>query len=241
MLTGVDITAWGDDLPRRPRLGTLVRKILNLVPDLKRLRLSSIDSIEADEDLFRAIAEEERLMPHLHLSLQSGDDMILKRMKRRHTRADAIRFSERVKKLRPDIALGADLIAGFPTETEKMFESSLSLVDACELTYLHVFPYSPRKNTPAAKMPQLDGDTIRTRAKTLRDKAATTLSNFLESEIGKTRSILVEKNGHGRTEHFAPVAFPDAPARGSIVSATIASSDGHRLSARVPSPLAGEG
>jgi threonylcarbamoyladenosine tRNA methylthiotransferase MtaB len=255
VLTGVDITAWGADLPGRPRLGTLVRKILKLVPDLKRLRLSSIDSIEADEDLFRALREEERLMPHLHLSLQSGDDMILKRMKRRHTRADAIRFSERVKKLRSDIALGADLIAGFPTETEKMFESSLTLVDACELTYLHVFPYSPRKNTPAAKMPQLDGDTIRTRAKILRDKAATTLNTFLLSEIGKTRSILVEKNGLGRTEHFAPVTFHDVPPRGSVVSATIASSDGIRLSAhglqavaqrprqpqRAPLPLVGRG
>jgi threonylcarbamoyladenosine tRNA methylthiotransferase MtaB len=232
VLTGVDITAWGADLPGRPRLGTLIRKILKFSPDLKRLRLSSIDSIEADDDLFFAIAEEERLMPHLHLSLQSGDDMILKRMKRRHTRADAMRFSERVRKLRPDIALGADLIAGFPTETDAMFESSLKLVDECGLTYLHVFPYSPRKNTPAAKMPQLDGDTIRTRAKTLRDKAATTLNTFLSSEIGKTRNILVEKNGLGRTEHFAPVTFQDAPLRGSIISATIASSDGRRLTAQ---------
>jgi len=241
VLTGVDLTAWGADLPGQPKLGTLVRKILKLAPDLKRLRLSSIDSIEADDDLYRALREEDRLMPHLHLSLQSGDDMILKRMKRRHTRADAIRICERVKKLRPDIALGADLIAGFPTETEKMFESSLSLVDDCGLTFLHVFPYSPRKNTPAAKMPQLDGDTIRTRAKTLRDKAAATLTDFLSNEIGQTRKILVEKNGLGRTEHFAPVAFADAPPRGSIVCATIASSDGHRLTARIPSPLAGEG
>jgi threonylcarbamoyladenosine tRNA methylthiotransferase MtaB len=231
-LTGIDLTAWGADLPGRPRLGRLVRKILKRVPGLKRLRLSSIDSIEADDDLFLAIAEEERLMPHLHLSLQSGDDIILKRMKRRHSRADAIRFCERVKKRRPDIALGADLIAGFPTESDSMFENTLSLVDECGLTYLHVFPYSPRKNTPAAKMPQLDRETIRTRAKILRDKAAAALSDFLTSEIGKTRSILVEKNSLGRTEHFAPVAFADAPPRGALLSATIASSDGTRLTAR---------
>lgn len=237
VLTGVDITAWGADLPGQPKLGALVRKILKFAPELPRLRLSSIDSVEADADLYRALREEERLMPHLHLSLQSGDDVILKRMKRRHSRVDAIRFCDEARKLRPDIVFGADLIAGFPTETDAMFGNTAALIDECGLTFVHVFPYSARKNTPAAKMPQLDGDTIRTRAKALREKGDAILSSFLAREIGKTRSILVEKSGLGHTQHFAPVAFHDAPARGSIVSAAIASFDGTRLTARVPSPF----
>jgi threonylcarbamoyladenosine tRNA methylthiotransferase MtaB len=231
VLTGVDITSYGADLPGKPKLGALVRKILNLVPELKRLRLSSIDSIEADDELLRALAEEERLMPHLHLSLQAGDDMILKRMKRRHSRADAIRFCESVRKLRPDVVLGADLIAGFPTESDRMFENTRSIVEECGLTFLHVFPFSARKGTPAARMPQLPRDVIRSRAKILRETGDAALIGFLSGEIGEIRSVLVEKNGFGRTEHYAPVAV-DAAEPGAIVSARIRASDGRRLSAQ---------
>ena len=168
VLTGVDLTSWGADLPAQPRLGDLVMRILRLVPDLPRLRISSIDSIEADEALMGAIATEPRLMPHLHLSLQAGDDMILKRMKRRHLRDDAIRFCEEARRLRPDMVFGADIIAGFPTETDTMFEQSLKLVEDCGLTFLHVFPFSPRKGTPAARMPQVKGPLIKERAARLR-------------------------------------------------------------------------
>ena len=205
VLTGVDITSYGADLPGRPRLGRLVRAILNQVPGLDRLRLSSIDSIEVDDDLLAAIADEERLMPHLHLSLQHGDDMILKRMKRRHLRADAVRFTETVRRLRPEIVFGADLIAGFPTETEAMFANTLSIVDDCELTYLHVFPFSPRERTPAARMPQLEPSVIRTRAARLRAAGDKARQRQFAGEIGATRKVLVESPGRGRTEHFAPV------------------------------------
>ncbi len=220
VLTGVDITSWGADLPGTPHLGRLVRAILRDAPELKRLRLSSIDSIEVDDELMRAIAEEERLMPHLHLSLQHGDDMILKRMKRRHLRADAVRFASRVRRLRPDVVFGADLIAGFPTETEAMFENSLSIVDDCGLTHLHVFPFSPRPGTPAARMPQLDRALIKERAQRLRLKGAAALGRHLSAEQGATRRVLVERDGRGRTEHFTEAAI-DAGTPGAIVAARI--------------------
>jgi len=198
VLTGVDMTAYGSDLPGRPTLGTLVATILKLVPELPRLRLSSIDTIEVDDALLRAIGEDERLMPHFHLSLQHGDDLILKRMKRRHGRADAIRFAEQVRRLRPDVVLGADIIAGFPTESEAMFENSLALVDDCGLTHLHVFPFSPRPGTPAARMPQLDAQTIKARAARLREKGQATLAAHLDGGtlvpahiVGRTASGLL--------------------------------------------------
>jgi threonylcarbamoyladenosine tRNA methylthiotransferase MtaB len=205
VLTGVDLTSYGHDLPGRPTLGQLVAKILKLVPALRRLRISSIDSIEADDALMRAIAEEERLMPHFHLSAQSGDNLILKRMKRRHTRADTIRFCEDVRRLRPDAAFGADLIAGFPTETEAMFENSRKLVDDAGLSYLHVFPFSARKGTPAARMPQLDRALVKDRAARLRAKGAGALAGRLALLVGSTQDVLMEGNGMGRTPCFAPV------------------------------------
>ncbi len=220
VLTGVDITSWGADLPGAPRLGSLVRSILRHVPELERLRLSSIDSIEADPDLMRAVAEQERLMPHLHLSLQAGDDLVLKRMKRRHLREDAIHFCDAVRRLRPDIAFGADLIAGFPTETEAMFDNTLALVEECGLAYLHVFPFSPRRGTPAARMPQVPRETIKARAARLRDAGAQALARRLAAEIGAARSALVERPGFGRTEHFAPVAL-DLGEPGEVVPVVI--------------------
>src|SRR5881392_934101 len=202
VLTGVDLTSYGADLPGAPKLGMLTKQILRHVPELKRLRISSIDSIEADRDLLDVIADDARLMPHLHLSLQSGDDMILKRMKRRHLRNDAIDFCEQVRRLRPDIALGADIIAGFPTETEEMFRRSQELVEECGLTFLHVFPYSKRPGTPAARMPQVPGQVIRERAKRLRESAEAALQGRLASEVGVTRQVLIESATQGRTEHF---------------------------------------
>src|SRR6185312_14137428 len=202
VLTGVDLTGYGADLPGAPKLGRLVKQILRHVPKLRRLRISSIDSVEADSDLLDAIADDARLMPHLHLSLQAGDDFILKRMKRRHARADAIAFCAQVRRLRPDIALGADLIAGFPTETEEMFARSLDLVEECGLTFLHVFPYSPRPGTPAARMPQVAGGEIRERAKRLRAVGEKALQKRLASEIGTTREVLIESATLGRTEHY---------------------------------------
>lgn len=234
VLTGVDMTAYGADLPGKPTLGTLVATILKLVPELPRLRLSSIDTIEVDDALMRAIAEDERLMPHLHLSLQAGDDMILKRMKRRHGRADAIRFCTEARRLRPDIVFGADIIAGFPTETEAMFENSLALVDECGLTHLHVFPFSPRPGTPAARMPQLDAATIKARAARLREKGKATLDAHLAREIGATRRVLMERGGVGRTEHFTPVSMPGLEA-GTIVPAHIV---GRTASGLLATPLA---
>jgi threonylcarbamoyladenosine tRNA methylthiotransferase MtaB len=216
VLTGVDITAWGADLPGRPRLGGLVRSILKHVQELERLRLSSIDSVEADAELMRAVAEEERLMPHLHLSLQAGDDLTLKRMKRRHSRADALAFCDEVRRLRPGVALGADLIAGFPTETEAMFQNTLSSVEECGLAYLHVFPFSPRKGTPAARMPQLPREVVKSRAARLRKAGQQALARHLAGEIGKERPILVERPGFGRTEHYAPVTL-DGGETGAIV------------------------
>src|SRR4051812_2966026 len=230
VLTGVDLTSYGTDLPGAPKLGVLTKQILRHVPELRRLRISSIDSIEADSDLLDAIAEDSRLMPHLHLSLQSGDDMILKRMKRRHTRADAIEFCAQVRRLRPDIALGADIIAGFPTETEEMFSRSLDLVDECGLTFLHVFPYSPRPGTPAARMPQVAGGAIKERSKRLRSAGEAALLQRLQAEIGATREVLIESDGQGRTEHYLPVAIAGERI-GSVVPLRIAGRDGARLTA----------
>jgi threonylcarbamoyladenosine tRNA methylthiotransferase MtaB len=228
VLTGVDLTSYGADLPGAPKLGQLTRQILRHVPELKRLRISSIDQVEADRDLLDAIAEDERLMPHLHLSLQSGDDLILKRMKRRHSRQQAIDFCAQVKRLRPDIALGADIIAGFPTETEEMFARSVDLVEECGLTFLHVFPYSPRPGTPAARMPQVGGNEIRERARRLRAAGEAALRRRLASEIGATRKVLIESTRQGRTEHFLPVAVAgDAP--GAVRALVITGHDGARL------------
>ncbi len=229
VLTGVDITAYGADLPGSPKLGRLVKQILKHVPELSRLRLSSIDSVEADDDLLDAIAHNERLMPHLHLSLQSGDDMILKRMKRRHTRSDALAFCDQVRRLRPDVVFGADLIAGFPTETEPMFQNSLDLVEACGLTHLHVFPFSPRPGTPASRMPQLPGHIVKDRARHLRERGALALKKQLDAEIGGTRRVLTELNGRGRTEHFIPVKLPMPFEPGKILDLTIAAHDGRQL------------
>ena len=230
VLTGVDLTAWGLDLPGAPRLGALVRAILRHAPELPRLRISSIDPVEADADLMRAIAEEERLMPHLHLSLQHGDDLILKRMKRRHTRADAVAFCHEVRRLRPDIVFGADLIAGFPTEDENQFRNSLSLADDCGLTFLHVFPFSPRKGTPAARMPQHARHIVKERARRLREKGETMLRRHFASEIGRRRKVLAEGGGmDGHSEHFARVAFTRPAPRGSIIDVTISGHDGRRL------------
>ncbi|WP_347266925.1 tRNA (N(6)-L-threonylcarbamoyladenosine(37)-C(2))-methylthiotransferase MtaB [Paracoccus sp. (in: a-proteobacteria)] len=231
VLTGVDLTSWGADLPGGPRLGDLVMRILRLVPDLPRLRISSIDSIEADENLMLAIASEPRLMPHLHLSLQAGDDMILKRMKRRHLRDDAIRFCEEARRLRPGIVFGADIIAGFPTETEAMFENSLKLVVDCGLTFLHVFPYSARKGTPAARMPRLPGPVIRDRAARLRAAGEAALLRHLAGEVGQARMVLTEGPRLGRTEHFTEVAFARDMPEGALVETAISGHDGQRLTA----------
>jgi threonylcarbamoyladenosine tRNA methylthiotransferase MtaB len=237
VLTGVDMTSWGQDLPGRPQLGRLVRAILKQVPDLQRLRLSSIDAIEIDEDLFQAIAEEERLCPYMHLSLQAGDDMILKRMKRRHLRDDAIALARRLKAVRPDIAFGADLIAGFPTETEAMFENSLKLVDECELSYVHVFPYSPRPGTPAARMPQLDRAIIKDRAARLREKSKQALGRHLTSRVGVEMAAIVEKPGFARGDDFSPIAL-DGPARpGAFIRVQITGVDGERLTGKAVEAL----
>jgi threonylcarbamoyladenosine tRNA methylthiotransferase MtaB len=240
VLTGVDITSYGIGLPGAPTLGKLVKQILKFAPELPRLRLSSIDSVEADRDLLDVIAEEPRLMPHLHLSLQAGDDLVLKRMKRRHSRADAIRFCQDVRRLRPDMAFGGDIIAGFPTETEAMFARSLDLVDDCGLTHLHVFPFSPRRGTPAARMPQVARAVVKERARRLREKGEAALRTHLERAIGTRRSVLVEcaEGGiaTGRTEHFAPVLL-NAPAEpGTVLVVAIIGHDGRRLLAQGVAP-----
>ena len=221
VLTGVDLTSWGADLPADPKLGDLVMRILKLVPNLPRLRISSIDSIEVDDNLMQAIATEPRLMPHLHLSLQHGDDLILKRMKRRHLRDDAIKFSENARKLRPDMTFGADIIAGFPTETEAMFQNSLKLVEDCALTWLHVFPYSPRQGTPAAKMPPVNGKDIKARAARLRTAGSDAVAKHLSAQMGKTHHILMENPRMGRTEQFTEVSFQTDQPESQIVTATI--------------------
>ncbi|TMV10845.1 tRNA (N(6)-L-threonylcarbamoyladenosine(37)-C(2))-methylthiotransferase MtaB [Arenibacterium halophilum] len=230
VLTGVDLTSWGADLPGTPRLGDLVMRILRLVPDLARLRISSIDSIEADENLMQAIATEPRLMPHLHLSLQHGDDLILKRMKRRHLRDDAIAFCEEARRLRPDMTFGADIIAGFPTETEAHFENSLKLVTDCGLTWLHVFPYSKREGTPAARIPsQVNGKVIKDRAARLRAACDAQVALHLAAQVGQTHAILMENATMGRTEQFTEVMLSEPAAEGSIVQRVISGHDGKVL------------
>ncbi|RYZ14283.1 MAG: tRNA (N(6)-L-threonylcarbamoyladenosine(37)-C(2))-methylthiotransferase MtaB [Alphaproteobacteria bacterium] len=224
VLTGVDLTSWGADLPNAPKLGNLVSRILKLVPDLKQLRLSSIDAIEIDEPLFEALAHEPRIAPHMHLSFQSGDDMILKRMKRRHSRADAINLCNRLREARPEMAFGADLIAGFPTETDEMFANTLASVDECGIDYLHVFPYSPRPGTPAAKMPQVARDVVKARAAALREKGAERLDLRLDRHVGRTAMALVEAGNRARLPDFAPVRIegvssePGRPALFNLVS-----------------------
>jgi threonylcarbamoyladenosine tRNA methylthiotransferase MtaB len=230
VLTGVDLTSYGGDLPGTPKLGLLTKQILRHVPELQRLRLSSIDSIEVDRDLLDVIADDERLMPHLHLSLQSGDDLILKRMKRRHSRSHAIEFCAQLRRLRPDIALGADIIAGFPTESDAMFARSLDLVEQCELTFLHVFPYSPRPGTPAARMPQVAGEAIKHRARRLRETGEAALQRRLAAEVGSVRQVLIESARQGRTEHFMPVAVTgETP--GAVRALVMTGQDGARLRA----------
>ncbi len=229
VLTGIDITSYGADLPGGQKLGTLVKQILKHVPQLTRLRLSSIDSVEADPNLLDAFANEARLMPHLHLSLQAGDDLILKRMKRRHLRQDAIAFCREMRRLRPDVAFGADLIAGFPTETEDMFRRSLDLVEECGLTLLHVFPFSPRPGTPAARMPQLSRQIVKERARRLRERGALALRAHLNAEVGAARRVLTESAERGRTEQFTPVKLATPAAPGTIVEVKIAAHDGKQL------------
>jgi threonylcarbamoyladenosine tRNA methylthiotransferase MtaB len=230
VLTGVDLTSWGADLPGTPKLGGLIRAILKHVPELPRLRISSIDSIEVDDDFMRALAEEERLMPHLHLSLQAGDDLVLKRMKRRHLAKDAIRFTEAARRLRPDIVFGADFITGFPTETKAQFENTIRHAEDCGLTFLHVFPFSPRNGTPAARMPQVSRAIAKERAARLRAKGGERSRRHFTSEIGKSRRVLVEQSGtEGRSEHFTLVKLPNIRDRGSIANVKIAGFDARGL------------
>ena len=229
VLTGVDLTSWGADLPAEPKLGDLVRRILKLVPDLPRLRISSIDSVEADPALVEAIAAESRLMPHLHLSLQAGDDLILKRMKRRHLRDDAIRFCHDMRAARPDLIYGADIIAGFPTETDAMFANTLDMVRACGLTWLHVFPYSPRKGTPAARMPQVARPAIKERAARLRALGAELAAAHLAAQVGREHRVLMESPRMGRTEQFTEVDFGADQPVGAIVPVVIRGVEGSRL------------
>lgn len=236
VLTGVDITSYGADLPERPTLGLLVRAILAALPGLARLRLSSIDAAEIDPALLVAFAEEGRLMPQLHLSLQSGDDLILKRMKRRHSRRDAVALTDRIRAVRPDMVFSADLIAGFPTETEEAFRNSVALVDDCGLSQLHVFPFSARPGTPAARMPQLDAGLIRDRAARLRAHGDAARRRHLLAEVGHRRKLLIERGGLGRTEHFVPVRIKGV-APGVLVDATITRFDGSDLHAE-PQPEA---
>ncbi|MDC7682658.1 tRNA (N(6)-L-threonylcarbamoyladenosine(37)-C(2))-methylthiotransferase MtaB [Asticcacaulis sp. BYS171W] len=228
VLTGVDLTSWGNDLPGTPQLGNLVGRILKHVPDLKRLRLSSIDAAEIDDSLMRLFAEEERLAPYLHLSLQHGDDLILKRMKRRHLRADAIKLVQQVRALRPDVAFGADMIAGFPTETEEHFANSVALVDECDLAFLHVFPYSPRPQTPAAKIPQLPRPLIKDRAARLRAKAGEALVRHLDRQVGREISAVVEKDGFARAADFTEVLFEGTATIGGIAHLRVTGHDGKR-------------
>ena len=231
VLTGVDLTSWGADLPVQPKLGDLVMRILKVVPDLPRLRISSIDSIEVDDNLMQAIATEPRLMPHLHLSLQAGDNMVLKRMKRRHMREDAIAFCQQAKLLRPDMTYGADIIAGFPTETEEMFKNSLKLVEDCALTWLHVFPYSVRNGTPAARMPQVAGQDIKRRAAALRAAGARQVRKHLAAQQGATHRILMESPRMGRTEQFTEVRLSSDQPQGEIITAQITGVLGKTLTA----------
>ena len=234
VLTGVDITSWGADLPGQPTLGQLVARILKLAPELPRLRLSSIDAAEIDPDLMRCLAEEPRLMPYLHLSLQAGDDMILKRMKRRHSRADALKLVAEVRAVRPDVAFGADLIAGFPTETEEMFANTLALVEEAGLSFLHVFPFSPRPGTPAARMPQLSRQVVKERAARLRAAGEAALSRHLDRQVGRVLSGLVERPGVARADDFTEIAFEGEAKVGSIVALRAHAHEGGKVLARPP-------
>nr|WP_043743078.1 tRNA (N(6)-L-threonylcarbamoyladenosine(37)-C(2))-methylthiotransferase MtaB [Paramagnetospirillum magneticum] len=230
VLTGVDVTAYGADLPGKPGLGQLVRRLLAALPELPRLRLSSLDPVEVDEDLLAAIASEARLLPHFHLSVQAGDDTILKRMKRRHLRGDVITLAARIRALRPDAVLGADIIAGFPTEDEEMFQHSLDLVDEAGLTHLHVFPFSARPGTPAARMPKVKGDVVKERAARLRAKGAAAMAAFLATRIGGVESVLIEKDGKGHSAHYLPVRVAGCAAEpGTILNVRITSVDGDEL------------
>ena len=233
VLTGVDITAYGRDLPGTPTLGQMVARVLASVAELPRLRLSSLDPADVDETLLRLIAEAPRLMPHLHLSLQAGDDLILKRMARRHRRADAVALTRRVARLRPDVVFGADLIAGFPTETDAMFANTRALVEDCGLAYLHVFPFSPRPGTPASRMPQVPGTVRKTRAAALRAAGDVAQARLLDSLVGTTANVLVEEDGRGRSEHFAPVQLTPPPPPGALVQARLTGTEGGVLQGRV--------
>ena len=229
VLTGVDLTSYGGNLPGAPKLGHLVKQILKHVPDLERLRLSSIDSVEADQDLLETLGNDQRLMPHLHLSLQAGDDVILKRMKRRHLRADAIAFCDQVRRLRPDVIFGGDIIAGFPTETEDMFARSLDLIDECGLVHLHVFPYSARPGTPAARMPPVAHDIVKDRARRLRAKGDVAFARHVDSEVGTQRQVLMESSNIGRTEYFTPVRLASPVEPGVVLDLTVIDHNGRQL------------
>lgn len=233
VLTGVDITAYGEDLPGTPTLGQMCRRLLAAVPDIKRLRLSSLDPVEIDDDMWRLIEHEKRLMPHLHISLQAGDDMVLKRMKRRHLRRDVYDFVEKARKLRPDVVFGADIIAGFPTETDEMAENSRLLLEECDITYAHVFPYSERPGTPAAKMPQVPGNLRKARAAVLRSVGERNLTRHLSSLVGRRLSVLAESDHTGRTETYAPVAFDFVAEPGKIIDVMITGSDNKKLQASI--------
>ena len=233
VLTGVDITAYGGNLPGRPTLGQMVRRLLAQVPELPRLRLSSLDPVEVDDDLLGLVAEEPRLMPHFHLSIQAGDDMILTRMKRRHRRADVIALAESLRRRRPDVALGADIIAGFPTESEEMFSRSLGLVDDIGLSHLHVFPFSARPGTPAARMPRLPGTVVKERAARLRTKGEAAMAAFLAGRVGREAVVLVEKDGFGHCEHYLPVRLDVVASVGHIVRACVTGLTGGQLSGKV--------
>jgi len=233
VFTGVDVTAYGADLPGQPSLGQMIRRVLALVPELPRVRLSSLDPVEMDEDLWQLIAEEPRLMPHLHMSLQAGDDMVLKRMKRRHLRQDAIEMCRRARSYRPDIAFGADIIAGFPTETDEMFANTLAVVEECDLTFLHIFPYSERPGTPAAKMPQVPGPVRKQRAAALRDAGERQMRKFLHRHAGQQRQVIVEKGNVGRTEHFALVRLDQSPPPGTLARVQTTGIEGDYLLGQV--------
>ncbi len=232
VLTGVDITAYGADTPEGPHLGRLIRYLLDEVPEMTRLRLTSLDPVEIDDETFRLLVEEPRLMPHVHLSVQAGDDMILKRMKRRHLRADVLEVARRLRDARPDIALGADVIAGFPTETDEMFANGLALIDEADITHLHVFPFSPRPGTPAARMPQVKGDVVKARARALRDAGQRRMAALLDTWIGRTATMVVEQNGQGRTDHYLPIsleALTQPPEVGTVARVKITRHDGTML------------
>ncbi len=229
VLTGVDITAYGEDLPGSPTLGQMCRRLLAAVPEIAHLRLSSLDPVEVDDDLWRLIETETRLMPHLHISLQAGDDMVLKRMKRRHLRDDVYAFVEKARQLRPDVVFGADIIAGFPTETDEMAANSLKLIEDCDIAYMHVFPYSARPGTPAAKMPQVPGDLRKARAASLRAAGDKNLSRFLESLVGTKQTVLVENDTTGRTRHYAPVELDFSATGGEIITVEITGTNGKKV------------